>query len=105
MAAFKSTLEELEDADLLLHVVDVSNPRFQQHIESVERILSDLHLDDKKRVLVFNKADRLGRDESRNITDRFGGTAVSALDRTTFKPLLAAIERNIFDEKLMDSRV
>jgi len=44
IVAFKATLEELEDADLLVHMADASNPRFEQHISSVERILSDLNL-------------------------------------------------------------
>jgi GTP-binding protein HflX len=59
MAAFRATLEELEDADLLLHLVDVSNPRFEQHIGSVENILADLHLQEKPRLLVFNKTDKI----------------------------------------------
>lgn len=105
MAAFKSTLEELEDADLLIHVVDASNPRFEQHIASVERILDELGLSGKKRFLVFNKADRLTRDETRNISLRFNALTVSALDRNTFGPLLSAIEENIFDEKLLEAKV
>lgn len=105
VAAFKSTLEELEDADLLLHIVDASNPRFQQHISSVENILSELSLTDKKRLLVFNKIDRITKEEAANISVRFGALLVSALDRATFEPLLSAIEGNIFDEKMTGSRV
>ena len=48
MTAFKSTLEELQDADLLLHLVDISNPRFEQQMESVENILRELNLTDKR---------------------------------------------------------
>lgn len=105
MAAFKSTLEELEDADLLLHVVDVSNPRFGQQIASVERILSDLKLADKKRLLVFNKTDRLTGEESGNLSIRFDAVGVSALDTATFRPLLDAIENSIFGEKLIGAKV
>ncbi len=105
MAAFRSTLEELEDADLLLHVVDASNPRFEQHIASVGRILSELNLADKKRLLVFNKTDRLARDEAENLAARFGAVAVSALDTRTFEPLLDAIENIIFGEKLIEAKV
>ena len=105
MSAFKATLEELEDADLLLHVVDASNPRFEQHIRSVESILSELNLSDKRRLIVFNKIDRLCRDEIENLAVRFCALAVSALDRATFGPLLTAIEGNIFDEKLAGARV
>jgi GTP-binding protein HflX len=105
MTAFKSTLEELEDADLLLHVVDASNPRFGQHIASVERILSDLNLADKKRLLVFNKTDRLTGEEIDNLSIRFDAIGVSALDTNTFRPLLDAIENSIFGEKLIEAKV
>jgi len=105
IAAFKATLEELEDADLLLHVVDASNPRFEQHMESVEKILSDLNLADKRRLLVFNKTDRISDTEARNIAVRYGGVAISALDRSTFKVLLKAVEEAIFDEKLAGAAV
>ena len=105
LAAFKATLEELEDADLLLHVVDASNPRFEQHISSVERILSDLGLSGKARLLVFNKIDRLSSEEIDNLTVRFDALAVSALDKGTFGPLLAAIEEGIFGEKMVGARV
>ena len=99
MAAFRATLEELEDADLLLHVVDMSNPRFEQHIESVERILRGLGLDDRERVIVFNKADLVSVEEAANITARHGGVAISAIDPSTFGPLLAAIEQRVFAEE------
>lgn len=100
MSAFRATLEELEDADLLLHIVDASNPRFEQHIASVERIFSELNLSDKKRLLVFNKIDRLNEEEARNISMRFNAIAISALDKATFEPLLDAIEENVFNVKL-----
>jgi GTP-binding protein HflX len=99
MAAFRSTLEELQDADLLIHLVDISNPRFEQHIESVERILEELSLSDKPRILVFNKIDKLSPEECRNICTRYGGIGISALDRDTFEPLLRAIEFHLWKEQ------
>ncbi len=101
VAAFKSTLEELEDADMLLHVVDASNPRFEQQIASVEKILSELGLSAKNRLLVLNKIDKLHPEEADNLALRFGAVTVSAMDRATFGPLLDAIEENIFDEKML----
>jgi len=59
LGAFKSTLEELNDADLLLHIVDCSNPRFLEQIKQVEDILAELNLGDKPRLLVFNKWDKV----------------------------------------------
>lgn len=103
VAAFRATLEELEDADLLLHVVDVSNPRFEQQIGSVEQIISDLNLERKKRLLVFNKIDRLDGEEVRSLAVRFGALPVSALDRGTFGPLLSAIEEAVFGEKMIEA--
>ncbi|GAB4388079.1 MAG: GTPase HflX [Thermodesulfovibrionales bacterium] len=98
MAAFRATLEELADADLLLHLVDASNPRFPRHIESVEKILEDLGLGDKERVLVLNKTDRLSREEARNLSARYGAVAVSALDPSTLGPLLEAMEERLWRE-------
>ena len=55
--AFKATLEELEYADLLLHVIDVSNPEWQQQAEVVENLIRELGAGDLPRIEVFNKAD------------------------------------------------
>ncbi len=106
MAAFKSTLEELEDADMLLHLVDISNPRFEQHIESVENILRQLGIFEKPRLIVFNKIDKVSEDEVRNLMLRYNAIAISALNPSTFKELLEAIEVNIWglkQEKFQDN--
>ncbi|UJH68954.1 GTPase HflX [Allomuricauda sp. SCSIO 65647] len=56
--SFKSTLDEVREADLLLHVVDISHPNFEEHIESVNQILDEIGSADKKIIMVFNKIDR-----------------------------------------------
>jgi len=99
MAAFKATLEELEDADLLLHIVDISNPRFEQHMASVENILKELSLSDKPRLMVFNKMDKASMVEIENIVSRYNAVAVSALNLDTLLPLLNAVEQYIWSEK------
>lgn len=104
MTAFKATLEELEDADLLLHIVDISNPRFQQQIVSVENILSDLNIKDKQRLIVFNKIDRVTKQEVDNITMRYNVIAVSALNPDSFAPLLNAIEYRIWETQKTEDR-
>lgn len=86
--AFTATLEELEDADLLLHVVDISNSRFEQQIQSVEQILSDLDLGHIRRQLVFNKIDLIPVEEVAPLCRRFSAVPVSALDRKSFDPLM-----------------
>ena len=55
--SFKSTLDEVREADLLLHVVDISHPDFEDHIESVNQILQDIKSADKPTIMVFNKID------------------------------------------------
>lgn len=56
--SFKSTLDEVREADLLLHVVDISHPQFEEHIDSVNLILDEIHSADKRTVMVFNKIDQ-----------------------------------------------
>jgi len=56
--SFKSTLDEVREADLLLHVVDISHPNFEEHIDSVNKILGEIDSADKKTIMVFNKIDQ-----------------------------------------------
>ena len=55
--SFKSTLDEVREADLLLHVVDISHPNFEEHIESVNQILAEIKSANKPSIMVFNKID------------------------------------------------
>ena len=59
IASFKSTLDEVVEADIILHVVDVSHPYFKEQIEVVRDTLKELHVDEKPTIMVFNKIDRL----------------------------------------------
>jgi GTP-binding protein HflX len=99
IGAFKATLEELEDADLLLHVVDLSHPRFEEHIRAVERILQDLELDRIPRLRVFNKVDLVSEEEIAPLCRRFDAIPVSARNRRTFEFLLAELERRFWPEE------
>jgi GTP-binding protein HflX len=92
IGAFRATLEELEDADLLLHLVDLSNPRFEDQIAAVDKILGSLNLGQRQRLLVFNKTDQLERFEVMAQCRRYEALAISALDRSTFTPLLEALQ-------------
>lgn len=56
--SFKSTLDEVREADLLLHVVDISHPNFEEHIASVSQILDEIESADKETIMVFNKIDQ-----------------------------------------------
>ncbi len=86
--AFRATLEELESADLLLHVIDIGNPRFEDQIESVENILEELDLDGIPVIRVLNKMDRVDSALVEKLERNKGGVAVSALDSSTLGPLL-----------------
>lgn len=92
--AFKATLEELGDADLLLHIVDVSSPNYREHITAVEKILSDLELISINRILVYNKIDALPHDAF--IPE--DGITVSSLHKKGFEVLLKEIEENVKDK-------
>ena len=96
MNAFRATLEEMEDADLLVHVVDASDPDREQEIRAVEGILADLGLSEKPRILVWNKADRVEQADADNL-GRHGGFVTSALDRGTLGPLLMGMERALWE--------
>ncbi|MBI2164393.1 MAG: 50S ribosome-binding GTPase, partial [candidate division NC10 bacterium] len=61
VAAFQATLEEIQEADVLLHVVDISHPHAEEQQAAVEAVLGELGLADRPTILVFNKVDRLGR--------------------------------------------
>jgi len=92
IGAFRATLDELKDADLLIHLVDISHPRFEEQIESVRKLLEELELTHIPRLLVFNKQDRMEQSLVKNVSDRWGGISISAIDRSTSYPLLVAIE-------------
>ena len=73
--SFKSTLDEVREADLLLHVIDISHPQFEEQIESVNKILGEIKSGDKKTIMVFNKIDQYKHDtidEDDLITQRTG---------------------------------
>lgn len=92
MVAFRATLEELENADLLLHVVDLSHPRFEDQIQAVETVIADLQLGAKACLKVFNKRDLVAAEIAENLARRHGAIAVSALDRATLAPLIERMQ-------------
>ena len=93
--AFAATLEELDDADLLLHVIDISNPQYENQMQAVDRILSDLELRDKETILVFNKADLVDPDWVTIQGKRYGAVAISALSSKTLEPLILAMQDHV----------
>ena len=92
VAAFRATLEELADADVLLHVVDASHPAIDDHMKAVDDLLAELGVADRPTVLALNKIDRLETDPA-ILAHRRDAVAISAADGTGFDALLRAIER------------
>lgn len=98
--AFRSTLEELQDADLLLHVIDISSPRFLEQMEEVENLLYKLNLGQKPILRVFNKMDKVDQETAKRVAERYGGVAISALNRDTLHPLLERIQEILWGRRL-----
>jgi GTP-binding protein HflX len=98
LQAFKATLEELHEADVLIHVVDLSNPRFADHINVVEGLLRELDLDNLPRLTVFNKIDLVDPalvDEQLALCE---AVALSARNAATFGPFLEKARQLVLKE-------
>ena len=99
IVAFRATLEELEGADLLLHIIDISNPRFKDQIKSVEKILLDLNLDDIPLIRVLNKQDLVDKKTTQKLRRDFDATAISAKEKSTMMPLIKKMKHSIHRHK------
>jgi len=93
MEAFAATLEELHDAELLLHVVDAANPRMEEQIKTVEEILLQLDLKEIPCIIAFNKSDLIPEEQAVALSRLRDGVPISAIDRNTLPPLLTRIEK------------
>ena len=98
MEAFHATLEELEDADILLHVIDISNPRYRQQMESVNKILVKLNLEKVPVIYLFNKQDLIDLTDvdSPNFNSQWllnnTGFLITATNKETLKPLVSRLQ-------------
>jgi GTP-binding protein HflX len=94
IAAFRATLEEIADSDLLIHLIDASNSRWEQQLESVDKILADLDFGNIPRLVVFNKADLVDVETLELVlrqacaADSRRCVAVSATDARSLRPML-----------------
>jgi GTP-binding protein HflX len=95
--AFHATLEELAEADLLIHVVDLSSPNYEDNIRSVQKILAELGYGEIPRIPVFNKADLVEPEAAANAVRRHGGVAISALEPATLPAFIEAVEERLFE--------
>jgi GTP-binding protein HflX len=92
IAAFRATLEEVQESALLLLVTDISNPHHSEQDAEVEKILKDLGVADRPRLHVLNKIDRLSSDESAAVNGKHNSTRVSGLTGEGLEALLARID-------------
>ncbi len=98
VSAFRATLEEIAEADLLLHVIDLSNPRFRQQRESVMRVLDDLKLSSKLVIEVYNKID-LVQEASKWAPDQ-NAVSISATERIGIPSLLNKLDECLSSDPL-----
>ena len=102
VTAFRATLEELSDADLLFHVVDASAPDIERRIAAVHEVLDEIGRRDTPELLVFNQIDQLPPGAGRGLADRFGGVAISALTGEGLRELLIRAELILWSEESAD---
>jgi GTPase len=101
-AAFKATLEEMEESDLLIHLVDAASPQLENQIASVNRILGELQLDAVPRLLVFNKMDLVEPEELENRRRVYTAIPISAVDRSTLGTLVNEISQRLADDAAIE---
>ncbi len=107
VTSFRATLEEVERAELLLHVRDASSPMLEEQKVQVEQVLGELDVRGKPMIEVWNKADLLSEDERQHLEDIGAGkgqVAVSALTREGLDRLLAAIDRALTADPIVEMR-
>ena len=97
VAAFRATLEELADVDLLLHVIDSADVDLDEKIEAVQKVLRELGLRDIRMLRVLNKADLLASEELAVLKRRIDGVAVSATRQTGLLELIESAEARLSD--------
>ncbi len=102
IGAFRSTLEELSEADLLLHVIDASSPHCEENLFSVEKILDEIGLKDTPLIRVFNKMDRTDDIRLANLCRRFNGIAVSGVDPESLVPLVEEADHRLLSMDKQD---
>ncbi|MEI8257212.1 MAG: GTPase, partial [Deltaproteobacteria bacterium] len=97
VAAFRATFEEAADADLLIHIVDASDARYEDHMETTEKLIDELGLREVPRLLVFNKLDAAPPGVGAALARAHNGVIVSALVPASLAPLLQRLEHHLFE--------
>jgi GTPase len=95
LRAFAATLEELKDATILLHLVDISSPDFEERIETVKGMIAKLGLSEKPQLLVFNKIDRVDKRFTHTMEDRYSAISISCTSEEGIEKLIQTLEMMI----------
>ncbi|MGE0103558.1 MAG: GTPase HflX [Blastocatellales bacterium] len=103
LTAFKATLEEMEQSDLLIHLVDASNSQIESHITSVLRILGELGLDSIPRLTVLNKMDLVDDDELANLCRNWNAIPISAVDKSSLTRLVTEISDRLNEPAFLEA--
>jgi GTP-binding protein HflX len=102
--AFRATLEELEGADLLLHVVDISDPQRQEKMDTVHELLKELSLAEIPEIIVFNKCDTVEPFEATALSRKQKAIPISATKKTGLKGLIQEIARQLWRYEILDTQ-
>lgn len=101
IASFRSTLDEVKEASLILHIIDASHPQMEKQIEAAENVLEEIGAAEKLRLNVFNKIDRLSEIEIERLRKRFpDGIFISALLGQGIEKLLKVIDERVSRERV-----
>ncbi len=95
MGAFRPTFDELRESHLLVHLIDISNPCFPEHIEAVEQVLGELGLDHIPILKIFNKEDRVNPREAEIICQKYEGVSISSLRPESLEKFFTALEKKL----------
>ncbi len=102
LKAFIATLEELEDADILLHLVDISSTDFEEKMDVVKKIIKLLDLNEKKVLTVLNKTDKIDKTFLDRIEDRYQAISISCIKKEGMERLIQKIEIELLEEQFKD---
>jgi GTP-binding protein HflX len=98
ITAFRATLEELRSADLLLHVVDMSHPQFEEQMGTVEGLLKELEIDQTPVLIVFNKQDKVPPQLAVNLCRLYDAVAIEAYNPATLPLLIARVQSLLWEQ-------
>lgn len=105
LQSFEATLEEVYDADLLIHLIDISNQSFEDHIEVVDDLLTKLQMNNIPQIKVFNKIEEVDSDFAERTARKHSGFPVTAMQKRTLAPLIEYIQDRLWDKKSKPTKV